>query len=208
MTTPTTTPKPTRLVIEVAGRRIDYGPIAPGALGTSQTLAAMAALASSAVGRPQVNKLARDTMERPTGCNSLYEKLGALFFKLRTTFKYISDPHGVEYIQDPEKLACVINNGAVARGDCDDLATLAAALLATLNIEPAFIVVGRRRGRFIHVLPAAVKPGTPENKRLTRADVVPFDPQEGFKPGRWPPPYCPVVRITRATDVHDIRRRR
>lgn len=68
--------------------------------------------------------------------------------------------------------------------DCDDVATLGAALLLAAGIPPVFIVTGRAKDR---------DPGTGAVKlrhvfygARIGDQVMPFDPQERVPPGRWP----------------------
>jgi hypothetical protein len=177
--------------------------LSPGEKGISESLAGMAELVRAVVDEPvavgtghttrEVSKLlladvARammvagvdprlyDSARRKLYCQRVYD-----FLASEITFS--EDPPFVELVRHPDELCELIGRGA-CKCDCDEVATLGAALLACLNIEPAFVVVGRPReldaaGRvkLTHVFYAELGP----------MSLTPFDPQEKVPAGQWPP---------------------
>jgi transglutaminase-like putative cysteine protease len=62
------------------------------------------------------------------------------FRKLKGLTRYIPDPTGAELIKAPWIMADEITSRGFAAGDCDDLATLAYALLHSVGIEARLYV--------------------------------------------------------------------
>jgi hypothetical protein len=86
--------------------------------------------------------------------------------------KFKFDPPGLEQVRHPDQLISEINSAGVACGDCDEVATLGAALLKKLGLSPVFIVVGRKaNGQFEHVL---------YGLRNAKGQFFPIDSQHGF----------------------------
>jgi len=96
------------------------------------------------------------------------------------------DPRTAEAIRHPELLARHIEQGGKPVGDCDDRATLGAAILHARGQTPVFIVMSRRPGaNFEHVyFGEMIEPGQP----VSVANTIPYDPQERTPPGSWTPP--------------------
>lgn len=145
---------------------------------TEATLHAMAFLAKHAAGMASVQTIARAIVDdaRVKGIPPARELFD--FLKHRVHFK--RDPAGVEQVRHPEDLLrYMADNGGEVEGDCDDRATLAAALLLAMGHPPAmvaFAVIAREgAGRWEHVHYAI----------LAGRNVIPFDPQEVDRPGVW-----------------------
>jgi hypothetical protein len=133
-----------------------------GDAGTRATLDKMREVARWAATRPEVRGLAA----------VLVDPLGLEYF-LRAHVRFARDPEGVEKIRNPVKLLYEIGEAAVGRGDCDDLATLAASVLLAMGRRPAFVVVGRG-DRFEHVYYGTIEPD---------GSLIPYDPQQRTPPG-------------------------
>lgn len=104
---------------------------------------------------------------------------------LRDHVRFERDPKGIEYIRSPRDLLDAIDTTGTAVGDCDDLATLGASIIAAAGLLPVLITVGRRAsGRFEHVF-FGLRHVQPD-ARLDVTDIIPLDPQEGTPPGEWP----------------------
>lgn len=85
-------------------------------------------------------------------------ELGAIFRFVRDRIQFVDDIRGVETLQGPRYTLHVM------AGDCDDRATLLAAMLRSigLNADLRFRVIGvdpRHPGRFSHVYVVAVISG-------------------------------------------------
>jgi len=87
---------------------------------------------------------------------------GAVYNWVNHNIAYVRDPDAVEYLQSPPKTL------QYGYGDCDDLATLSAALLSSIGVPTRFKVVKadpRNRGSFSHVYV----------EYLDRGEWIPFD---------------------------------
>jgi len=75
--------------------------------------------------------------------------------------RYLNDPLTTEWTKDPERLADEILDRGVAVGDCDDIASLIAAMLRQCGREVEFITVGfGAPGKYAHVFVRAKEPKT------------------------------------------------
>ncbi len=128
-----------------------FGEIPNGDQGTRVTLAAMRALARAGARDPGV----RETAIRVIGAagaqgHDPMTQITALFEFVRDRIMFIGDVHGVETLQSP---AVTLRFGA---GDCDDRATLLAALILSVGIPADLrfrVIAGNpsRPGEFSHV---------------------------------------------------------
>lgn len=100
--------------------------ISQGPLGTLQTLEAMRQLALMDSQSPQIQSLAR----------SIFSPI-ALDDWLRQIWIPAPDPPGIEFIVAPER-RLAFNHFS---GDCDDAATLAAALLVAMNWSADLVAI-------------------------------------------------------------------
>jgi transglutaminase-like putative cysteine protease len=99
-------------------------------------------------------------------------ELDALFSFVKNSVRYVRDINGVETIQTPLKTL------EYAQGDCDDKATLLAALLESLGHPTRFYAVGFQKNNISHVLLECNLHG--EWIALETTEPVPFG---------WTPPY-------------------
>jgi len=75
--------------------------------------------------------------------------------------KYSNDALGVEQVQDPERICDQIIKYGTAVCDCDDIATLMAALCRQLGRETEFVIVGfGAPGSYSHVFVRVREPKT------------------------------------------------
>jgi len=89
---------------------------------------------------------------------------------VRDDIRYVRDIHGVETLTMPNKLL------VTRQGDCDDKATLTAALLESIGHPARFVAVGRNPGEFEHVLVETklfTKGGHPQWVPLETTEPVP-----------------------------------
>jgi transglutaminase-like putative cysteine protease len=145
---------------------VDYRRFPPRAIpyrGTEQTIAEMRRLALAA----QTEWPLRRLVERV--CHGLEAKdyvseLAALYYFVCRRIRYQRDPLTVELVKTP---LATLQTGV---GDCDDIATLLAAMVLLCGSEARFVTVGfKRRGPFTHVFCEALDPKT---KRWVTLDPV------------------------------------
>jgi hypothetical protein len=182
--------------------------LSPGEEGISESLAGMAELVVQSVRQgatvgtgalvQEVAVAIWTTIAFPGMATSANREryMVAVYKFLRTGIRFKQDPPFTELVRHPDQLLQMIAAGACAC-DCDEVATLGAALLLAVGIMPVFLVVGKRRDtdpktgqvRLTHVFYGACEVGR----------LIPFDPQERIPPGEWPP----AVTIGRA-ELYEI----
>lgn len=69
----------------------------------------------------------------------------ALFEYVRDGIRYALDTHGVETVQTPDATL------EIGSGDCDDKATLLAAMLEAMGHPTRFVALGPLPGKYVHV---------------------------------------------------------
>lgn len=156
--------------------------IKPGDDGIDETIAAMCAVAEHASNSPAVAQVARNIYDNA----GTLDPLAALYDFMVRRVRFKEDPYDREFVQHPEDMLAQMaaNSDGMARGDCDDLATLAVSIMKVWQraghawVSPAFVVVAKTPdGPFVHVLYANIE----------GLDVNSFDPQERVPPGRLSP---------------------
>jgi hypothetical protein len=152
--------------------------IPDGDAGVFATLQAMRALVEDAVRHSRlVRELAMRIGPMPRR-GVLTNQLRTIYEFLRQYVRFRRDPIDVEHLRHPDQLAHEILCEGEAEGDCDEVATLAAALLRLFGYRPVFIVAGRKpAGRFEHVFYGV---------RDEAGNVFPLDSQHGHF-GHMPP---------------------
>ena len=65
---------------------------------------------------------------------------------VRDRVRYVRDPRGVEKVQSPKRTL------EMASGDCDDKATLLAALLESIGFTTRYVALGFKDGPYSHVI--------------------------------------------------------
>jgi len=96
--------------------------------------------------------------------------------------RYVPDAWNAEVVRSPTYMLRRIQRSGVAYGDCDDMATLAAALGLALGIPARYVLVGFNGGPLEHVF----------TELWTPDGWVTVDPS---KPADWTQPANPVVRV-------------
>jgi transglutaminase-like putative cysteine protease len=151
---------------------VDYRHFPPRAIpyrGTEQTIAEMRRLALAA----QTDWPLRRLVERI--CRGLEAKdylseLAALYYFVCRHIRYQRDPLTVELVKTP---MATLRTGV---GDCDDIATLLAAMALLCGSDARLVTASfKRRGPFTHVFCEALDPKT---KRWVTLDPV-AGPQAG-----------------------------
>jgi transglutaminase-like putative cysteine protease len=155
-------------------------PLSSGQVGTDETIAVMRAVAIDAA---ESGRLTAATARRIRDDNqSAWMRMKDVYAFLHASVIYADDAEGVEQIRTPERMLLDMQNAkdGKARGDCDDRATLGAALLLAMGLPAYFIVVTSSPLRqWHHVFYGSALPDVPDR-------VIPFDPQENIPPGIWP----------------------
>lgn len=131
----------------VAGPPVRLTTIASGDAGTVQTLRVMRGFARDAVRNPDqiIRAKVRDLLSGLPPRQWMAE-IRALHAFVRDSIRYLRDPVGVELVQTPEKTL------EYGQGDCDDKATLLAAMLSAAGHPAQFVAIGLGGGPFSHVL--------------------------------------------------------
>lgn len=166
-----------------------------GDTGARQVVAEMSRLVRESLRDSTVAALAAAARSRRgprhgAGGSGLYEwqeRQAAVYDLLRSHYRFKPDAPGREQIKTPLRQAQEILERGYAEGDCDDRATLGAALLRHLG-QPAYLVlIAQAEGvPFHHVFYASQNPAEVKRGRPAAYRLIPFDPQEGIAPGRWP----------------------
>lgn len=127
-------------------------PIPGGTAGTAATLHHMRQLVRQALTDTPVRETALRIVgacpERDRAC-----QLTALRLWLRAHYRHQADPFRQELVVTPAKQLAMIRGAGKMRGDCDDLALLAATLGMAAGFPARFVVLGFQgdRGPYAHV---------------------------------------------------------
>lgn len=122
--------------------------IPDGERGTDATVKQMALFVKASLRRPTLRLLAikiLNTYKIPNHNNP--EAIKALFSWVKQNIRYLKDPVEVETVQDPEATI------KLRAGDCDDQASLMAALAMSIGHAARFVVIGSHKDAFGHVYP-------------------------------------------------------
>jgi transglutaminase-like putative cysteine protease len=150
-----------------------------GDAGNMHTVARMAATAKAASTTGIVRAVASAIVGQQPNRDHVAALCGLDQF-LRSSIRFKADTLGAEVLVNPEALLHEIGMNGSTACDCDDVATLAAAIIRAMGHQPHFVLYRKRPGgTFTHVAYAASVRGS---------RPIPFDPQEGVKPGTWTAP--------------------
>lgn len=120
-----------------------------GVAGVRATLAHMVRFARQYKKDVGVGTLARQLVERVPGsanAKNYAEFIRELHRFVRDQIRYVPDIRGVETLQTP------VRTLQIRTGDCDDKATLLAALLASIGFATRFVALAYNDGPYSHVL--------------------------------------------------------
>jgi transglutaminase-like putative cysteine protease len=121
------------------------GELPPGEPGTRATLHAMRELVKRFKTAGQVRETALALIQGLPP-KAYAQEVRALFEYVRDAIRYVRDIHGVETLQTP------VATLELEAGDCDDKATLLAALLQSIGHPTRFVAEGYRSpGHYSHV---------------------------------------------------------
>lgn len=115
-----------------------YDEIGWGDDGVMQTIDAMADLVIASIRLPIVIETARHIVGRSRG---QYAQAVALRLWLKNAWRFVDDPYNVELLIEPEKALLDAQRTGKVTGDCDEAATLGAALGAAIGLIPSFVVL-------------------------------------------------------------------
>lgn len=133
-------------------RPATLGTIEDGPAGTAATLKIMVSLARAARRDPGVIQIARQLV-RDLNQYDRAGELASLHAFVRDSIRYTNDPVSMEMVQTPRATL------EMGTGDCDDKATLLAALLASIGRRSRFVAVGFTGAGYQHVLVEAFQQG-------------------------------------------------
>ena len=132
-------------------------PLASGDLGVYQTLAVMRQMARTAAATFHVRALA---VQWTAGARTPLERAVALRSQLARVYRYVDDL-SAETLYPPLVLVAELQDSGEITGDCDDLATLGAALGLAVGLAPTFVVVSEDPdGPFSHVFTVLAPPSS------------------------------------------------
>jgi transglutaminase-like putative cysteine protease len=139
-------------------RTMDVRWIAGGDLGALQTLDAMRGLSRAALTDPAVIETAAAVVRTVTPRDQRGQ-FQALRSWLASRFRFLPDPRGVELLRTPRYMLDRIAEDGTVHADCDDAATLGAALALVIGLPARFVAVGfRARGPLSHVFTEVLTP--------------------------------------------------
>lgn len=126
--------------------------IAPGDTGVKQTIAHMRAMVARAIVNPGFRHYVT-TLAGQYGSNNRTVLARSIRGWLEDHTQFMRDPDGVELVHDPVLLLTEVALGRIINVDCDDVATLAAAMGRAIGLQARFVVVGFRKNNapFTHV---------------------------------------------------------
>lgn len=120
------------------------GSLPDGEAGTWETLGVMAEIAKHYKTHPAIRLLSLDIISDLPGKDFAGEAR-RIFEWVRENIRYVMDVNEVETIHTPDVLL------RLRQGDCDDMATLLAAMLESVGHPARFVAVGPMPGAFEHV---------------------------------------------------------
>jgi len=136
------------VVLDMRAPRASLQGLPSGPAGTVATLRIMKRLANEAVRSPHQYARAKALeIFKSSGLRSRdTQEIGTLQRWIQNCIRYVRDPVDVELVQTPEVTL------KLGTGDCDDQATLLAAMLKATGHPAQFVAVGINGGPFSHVL--------------------------------------------------------
>lgn len=138
---------PVQPVASTSARPSVLGSIPDGFGGTSATLRIMRQFVRDAVRDPdQIVRTKAEELTRDLPARNWFAQIRALHEFVRDQIRYLRDPVSVERVATPQATL------EIGQGDCDDKATLLAALLDSIGHPTRFVAVGFKGQGFSHVL--------------------------------------------------------
>lgn len=133
--------------------KIKEGTLEPGEKGNHQTIKLMEKIARQRSGDPTIRKFALNILSYYQVPSQDYAKEAlAIGDYVKEKVRYVRDPDGIEYLQDPVDMIKQMAKGE-AQGDCDDMSLLIATLLLAIGHRPYFRTVryNTQFGHYNHI---------------------------------------------------------
>lgn len=133
--------------------------------GTPQTLRLMIDYALGKEGEQSfmVRQAAESVVRSVPPKDYLSEILAIYGWAKSPKFRYTNDAYHVEQVKTPHRILTEVSSGGTSLVDCDDIATLIAAMALTLGRRCQFVVVGfGAPGVFTHVFTRVQEPRSKE----------------------------------------------
>lgn len=128
------------------------GSLPSGAAGTEETLRLMRSLVQQYKSDSHVRGVALEAV-RGVRPKDWVGEIRALFEYVQSRIRYVHDIAGIETLQTPPVTI------DLEAGDCDDMSTLLATLLATIGYRARFVAIGyQSAGSYQHVYVEALAP--------------------------------------------------
>lgn len=175
-------------------------PLSPGDAGTWQTVDAMRRLVYEAAADPFVRAWGVEIV-RQVQPRDAWGQIAAIRAFLAARVLFLDDPVGVELVHAPRALLAEIEARYLAHGDCDDVATLGAALGAVVGVPSRFVLLGfgapgapfahvyaelwaalPNGGRWVDLDTTAQMPQHEREAIISRRQIVPAYPVEFVPP--------------------------
>jgi len=138
--------------------------------GIEATVKHMRRLSREAATRADVQLTAANIVGGASGAQAAYRIRD--FLAGSVVFEF--DPLGVELIRTPSYMLDAMHQEGIARGDCDDVAVLGAALGMAAGLEARYVLVGLTPTEpFEHVYAELVTPDGPVELDTTRPAQMP-----------------------------------
>ena len=129
-----------------------------GQQGNLDTINFMIRVARLRASDPLPRKLALNILsDYQVPSNNFADESLAIGDYIKNNVRYVRDPDGIEYLQDPVDLintmATAAQTGNLAQGDCDDMALLIATLLLSIGHTPYYRAVRYKAdsGHYNHI---------------------------------------------------------
>lgn len=144
--------------------------IPEGPRGVNMTLRAMSRYVKQAKRQYPIRELALSLVQR-NGQKDWFGEIRDIHAFVRDNIRYVKDIRGIETLATPEMTL------KIGQGDCDDKATLLAALLEAVGHPTRFVALAFSPDQFAHVLVE-----TKLGKKW-----IPLETTEPVEPGWYPP---------------------
>lgn len=133
-----------------------------GDITPSQTIAVMARYARAGAAHPLVRKTAAAIVQNADPHDSVAQ-VDAIARWVGDHLQFLRDPEGQERVEAPWTMLADIASAWFTQGDCDDMATLVAALALAVGLSVMFVTVGLDTpdAPFSHVYATLRGPGMP-----------------------------------------------
>lgn len=163
--------------------KISERDVGDGLKGNLETIKFMKEVARLRSRHPLLRKLALNIVHHyQVPSNNYAEEALAIGDYVKRKVRYVRDPEGVEYLQDPLDLIKHLQEGT-AQGDCDDMSLLIASLLLSIGHLPFFRAVRYSQpvGNYNHIYVVVYEKNHRERPRRIVLDAILKDKVIGFE---------------------------